>query len=136
MAQDTLPGEGASPLYLELDHVFEALGHPRRRYLMYTMLEETEWSLRELARKVASWEQDLPVEALAEEEIESMYVALYHNHVPKLVEDDIVRFSETDETVKAGSNAEQVLKALEGVGGMVDSDQEVHARGTPHERHS
>ncbi len=124
------------PPYLELDHVFEALGHPRRRYLLYTLLDETEWSLWELAGKVAAWEQDLPGDTLAEEQIETVYVGLYHNHVPKLVEDDIIRFREGDELIELGPNAEQVLNALEGVGGRIDVDQEAHARRTFDERHS
>lgn len=136
MVPDPDRGGQALPSYLELDHVFEALDHPRRRYLLYTLLEETEWSLWELAGKIAAWEQELPPRTLPAEDIEAVYIALYHTHVPQLVEDNIVRFSETDEVIQAGSNAEQVLAVLEGVGGIVDDDQEVHAREARHERHS
>ena len=30
---------------LESDYVYEALAHSRRRYLCYTLLEETEWTV-------------------------------------------------------------------------------------------
>lgn len=118
----------SAPAILDLDHVFNALAHPRRRYVVYTLIEANEWSLWELSAKLAAWERDVPRETISEEEIEPMYVSLYHNHVPKLVEDDIIEFSEATETVARGANAGQVLKVLENAGGASDSRQEAHAR--------
>lgn len=67
MEEETNSGEETSPLadivassdlpshgVLEIEAVYEALGHPRRRYLCYTLFEDTEWSLAELASKVAA----------------------------------------------------------------------------------
>lgn len=120
--QNSMPG------VLELDHVFEALAHPRRRYLLYTLDKAAEWSLRELAAKVASWEQDVEIETLTDDEVERVYVSLYHNHVPKLVEDGIVEFVEANETIRPAVNAEQVLAVLHDAGGSSDREQEDHAR--------
>lgn len=117
------------PRVLELDHVFEALAHPRRRYLLYALQEDAERSLQDLAAMVAAWEQDVPLEAVTDDEAESVYVTLYHNHVPKLVEDGIVDFVEATETIRPAGNAEQVLSVLENAGGSRDSEQEEHARG-------
>lgn len=116
------------PATLELDHVFEALAHPRRRYLLYTLLEDAEWSLRELARKLATWEERVPAETLTDRKVERVYVSLYHNHVPKLVEEGIVEFVEATDTIRPAANAEQVLSVLENAGGSGDADQEAHAR--------
>lgn len=125
-------GESSSrpPAYLDLNHVFDALAHPRRRYLLYTLSEEAEWTLWELATKVASWELDIPLDMVTDDEIERVYVSLYHNHIPRLVEDDVIEFSEGAETISAASNAEQVLAALEGVGGSTDHRQQEHAEGS------
>lgn len=44
-ASDTAESSGGQlppPSILEIDPVYEALGHPRRRYLCYTLLEDTE----------------------------------------------------------------------------------------------
>lgn len=116
------------PATLELDHVFEALAHPRRRYLLYTLLDDAEWSLEEVSRKLAAWEEGVPVETLTDQEVERVYVSLYHNHVPKLVAEDIVEFVEATETIRPSGNAEQVLNVLENAGGSGDADQEAHAR--------
>ena len=130
------PWSGESfPEILELDNVFEALSHPRRRYLLYTLLEDDEWSLWEIAEKIASWEsepQDPPPSA---DPITDVYISLYHNHIPKLVDADIIAFSETDETLTPGSNATQVLTVLQQAGGTTDSEQESHARGETNEGH-
>ncbi len=136
MKPDQRRAEGKVPSHLELDHVFEALGHRRRRYLLYSLLMETEWSLWELSEKLAAWEQDLPPETVASEDIETVYLALYHTHVPKLAEAGIVQYSEADEVIEAGPNADQVLAVLDRSGGITDNDQEVHARGESNEGHS
>jgi hypothetical protein len=122
------------PEILELDAVYEALGHPRRRYLCYTLLESTEWSLTELATKMAAWERGAPEHAVTAEERERMYVSLYHAHVPKLVDDGVVAFDEATGRITAAEHADQVLAALEGMGASLDADQETHARGEMDER--
>lgn len=114
---------------LELDHVYEALGTPRRRYLCYTLLEDTEWTLDELARKVAAWENDIPEHEVTNHQQEEVYVSLYHAHIPKLVAEGVLTFDDTTETITTAENAEQVLIALEGMGASFDSNQETHARG-------
>ncbi|QRV15066.1 hypothetical protein JMJ58_19495 [Haloterrigena salifodinae] len=114
---------------LELDHVYEALGHPRRRYLCYTLLEDSEWSLNDLATKIAAWETDTPEHAVSELQQERVYVSLYHAHVPKLVDEDVIAFDEMTETITTDQNAGQVLAALQGMGASLDSNQETHARG-------
>lgn len=124
------------PAVLELDHVFEALAHPRRRYVLYTLCEGDRQSLWDLSRQVAAWEHDVPAETVTAEAVQGVYVSLYHNHVPKLAADDIVDFVEADETVRTAANTDQVLAVLEGAGGAADLDQEAHARSNPDGRHS
>jgi hypothetical protein len=114
---------------LELDYVYEALSHSRRRYLCYTLLEETEWSLTDLATKIAAWENGIPDRAVTDHQRELVYVSLYHAHIPKLVDQDITAYDDVTETIKAAEHAEQVLSALEGIGASLDADQERHARG-------
>lgn len=117
-----------SPELLELDHVYEALAHSRRRYLCYTLLEDTEWSLDELSRKVAAYENDVSEGSVAPDQHERVYVSLYHAHVPKLADDGVITFDESTEKITAAENAQQVLAALEGIGATLDSTQETHAR--------
>lgn len=109
---------------LELDHVYEALAHPRRRYLCYALLEESTWSLRELATKVAAREADVADRAVSDEQRDRMYVSLYHAHVPKLVDEGVLAFDEASETVTPAGNAKEVLAALAGLGATLGSDQD------------
>ncbi|MBV0923070.1 hypothetical protein KTS45_02560 [Halomicroarcula limicola] len=118
-----------SPEMLELDYVYSALAHPRRRYLCYTLMEETEWSLTDLAVKIAAWENKIPEGAVTDDQRDDVYVSLYHAHVPKLVAEEVLTFDEDRERISTDENAEQVLHALNGMGAHLDSKQETHARG-------
>lgn len=119
---------------LELDHVYEALCHPRRRYLCYSLLESTQWSLTDLATKITAWEDDVPDHVVTERQRERVYVSLYHAHVPKLVSEDVIAFDDVNETITPAENADQVLAALEGVGTSLDGSQETYARGEMDDR--
>lgn len=113
---------------LKLDHVYEALGHSHRRYLCYTLFEDTEWTLDELSTKIAAWENDVPEHDVSNRQQEKMYVSLYHTHIPKLVNSGVLTFDDATETVRPAANAEQVVIALEGMGASLNSNQETHAR--------
>lgn len=113
---------------LELDHIYEALGHPRRRYLCYTLLEDTQWTVTELATKIAAWENEIPVQEVTDHQRERVYVSLVHAHIPKLADDDILTFDDVAELISPAENTDQVLAALEGMGATLDSQQETHAR--------
>ncbi|WP_440990771.1 DUF7344 domain-containing protein [Haloarchaeobius baliensis] len=126
------PGEDVAlppKAVLTLDHVFDALGHPRRRYICYTLPAEDEWTLTDLATKLAAWEHDVAEVEVTPEQRDRVYVSLYHAHIPKLVDDGIVTLDEVTETVEPAENAAQVLQALAGIGSSVDAAQEEHARG-------
>ncbi len=125
----TTPESRPVPDVLELEPVYEALGHSRRRYLCYTLFEDAAWSLTDLATKVAAWESDVPEHEVPADDREAVYVSLYHVHVPKLVDVGVIEFDETDETITKGPAAGRVLAALEGMGASLDTDQESHARG-------
>jgi hypothetical protein len=118
---------------LEMDTEFLVLAHPRRRYLLYTLAERPQWSLRELATKLAAWEFAIPEAAVTADERDKVYVSLMHAHVPKLADHDIVDFDREREILSKGEHADQILKSLAGFGGSTDSDQESHAGREYHE---
>jgi hypothetical protein len=117
-----------SSAVLSLDHVFEALEHPRRRYVCYALSERDEWSLPELATRIVAWERSVDPGSVDGEDRETVLISLYHSHVPTLRDRGVVQFDEAAGTVTPGENADQVLAALEGVGASLDSRQEAHAR--------
>ena len=119
---------------LELDHVYTALGHPRRRYLCYSLLESTAWTLTDLATKIAAWEYEITEGEVSKDQRDKVYVSLYHAHIPKLIDDDVIDFDPQTETIGPARNAEQVAAALNGMGASVDANQETHARSEMDER--
>jgi hypothetical protein len=120
-AAGNLPDQAVlSPAVIELDHIYEVLSHPRRRYLCYALLEDAVWSLEDLADAIAAWEHTDGPEAPTDQRRSAVYVSLYHAHVPKLVEEDVLLFDESTETVAPGENAHQVLLALRGISTGLD----------------
>lgn len=113
---------------LSLDYFYEALAHPRRRYLCYTLNEDTEWSLTDLATKVAAFEHDVPEHAITDSQRDQVYVSLYHTHVPKLAEEDVITFDLETETIAAAEHTDQVLTVLEGIGASLAMAQEAHGQ--------
>lgn len=114
---------GVSHDVLELDHVYEALEHPRRRCVCSLLVEDDEWRLSELARTVAAWEDGVPEDAVSESTMERVSVSLYHSHVPKLAACGVVSFDADAETLSTGENADQVLAALDAMDASVDPSQ-------------
>ena len=120
-AAGELPDQAVlSPAVIELDHIYEVLSHPRRRYLCYALLEDAVWSLHDLAEAVAAWEHTDGPETPTDQRHRAVYVSLYHAHVPKLVEEGVLLFDESTETVAPGENATQVLLALRGISPGLD----------------
>lgn len=113
---------------LDDDALFEALANERRRYLLYTLLEDDAWTLDELAGKVAAWETDRPVSSVDEADAERVYASLYHAHVPKLADLEIIEFDRRTETIAKGPNADQALSVLELTGESAAIALEDHAR--------
>lgn len=113
-----------------MEFVFDALAHPRRRYIIYSLLSNARWTLTELATKLVAWERDIPETDVADFARDQMFVSLYHAHIPRLIESRIIRYEDDDarEVIVADENAAQVLAALEGAGASLDTAQETHAR--------
>lgn len=126
-------GAGLPDSRLENDDMFDALNHERRRYLLYTLLEDEAWSLREIAAKLAAWENDATVDTVGRDEVEKTYASLYHAHVPKLLDYGIVDFERSEGTVTRGPNAMRPLAILENIGGSESQELESHARTTDHD---
>lgn len=114
---------------LELDDVFAALGHPRRRYLLYTLAKEgDETELSELATKIAAWEQDKSPGEITDEERKRVQTALYHSHIPELTRLNALEFRKEEDAIVRTANTPQVERVLDGAGAELDGRQEIHAK--------
>ena len=114
---------------LEMEYVFDALAHPRRRYLLYSLLADPEWTLTELATKLTAWEQDIHENAVTDYDRDRIYVSLYHTHIPILVDHNVIDFEDGEVgVIQPAENSVQVLAVLQGMGASLDTAQETHAR--------
>lgn len=114
---------------LELDEVFTALDHSRRRYLLYTLVNErSEQTLSELATNIVAWERGKPIDEVTDGERRRVHVSLYHSHIPKLADLGILEYRESEDVIVRARNTEQVKGVLDGAGAELDSRQEDHAQ--------
>ena len=123
-SDDDSDPERPPPAVLELPQVYDALSHPRRRYVCHLLSEDDRWSVAELAGRIAAWEAGVPGDAIAEYRRERVAVSLYHSHLPKLAADDVVDFDDATGTVTAAGNADPVLAALDGIAARLDDADE------------
>jgi hypothetical protein len=82
-----------------LDTVFTLLAARHRRYLLRALHgAETPVPLADVADQIIEWEHDVPGEALPEKRLR-VYMSLYHDHVPRLVDAGVVAYSQAADTV-------------------------------------
>lgn len=83
-----------------LDDLFDLLSNRRRRHLLRCLDEyDDPMALADLADEIAAKEYDAPITETSAKEVKRIYVSLYHNHVPKLEEAGIVRYSQERDLV-------------------------------------
>jgi hypothetical protein len=91
------------------DAIFKLLASQRRRYVLSCLKEnEDPIALAALANKVAARENDLPVSEVSEEEIKHIHLSLYHTHIPKLNDADVVEYDQGKDTVTLNVSIEQL----------------------------
>lgn len=87
---------------LSQDLIFDLLSNPRRRFILYYLrIASDSVKLPDLAKEIASWEYDTPIEELEDKEQKRAYVSLYQTHVPKLVEAGLVDYDTDDKTLRS-----------------------------------
>lgn len=76
----------------DVDQVLELLGDPRRRFTLYYLLSNEYTNVDSLSLQIAAWEQSETVASVGEEGRQSVEISLYHNHLPRLADHDVVEF--------------------------------------------
>lgn len=97
-----------------LDALFDVLADPRRRYALKCLREfRTPMALADLAGEVASREQERPVPDVPAEEVKQVYLSLYHSHVPKMADANIVKYTQEQDMVVLTPESEHVEPFVE-----------------------
>ncbi|WP_135536370.1 DUF7344 domain-containing protein [Halostella pelagica] len=90
------------------DAIYELLADRRRRITITCLNEYGNLALADLAEEVASQEQNASITEVSEEEVRRVYLSLWHSHIPKLAEVDVVAYCQNRDIVQQSENAEQV----------------------------
>ncbi|RRJ29176.1 DUF7344 domain-containing protein [Halocatena pleomorpha] len=116
-----------------IEEISEMLSHHRRRYVIECLGHyESPMSLPDLADECVVMEHSCALDDIPAETVKDMYMSLYHNHIPHLVEIGAIEYDQERDLVTAGpaieelhthmdlsrkslcDTAEQALKALRG----------------------
>ena len=99
---------------LSRDLAFDILSNRRRRYALHYLIDHPEGvPLQTLAREIAAWENETPVESLSRKQRKRVYVSLYQTHIPKLEEVDIVEYDDDTGTITLTGRARQMQPYLD-----------------------
>lgn len=92
--------------------VFVLLGKRRRRQVLQILRESsTPLTIIELARHIADREHEDP----STTDVRTIHLTLYHNHLPRLAEADVVDYNEDVGTVSPGLAFDTLIRTLEAV---------------------
>lgn len=94
---------------LSPDVVFEILSSRRRRMVLYILRQEGDTAtVNELAERIASLENDIPVKQLTSQQQKRVYVSLYQTHLPKLDATGIIDYDADEGEVALTSRANEM----------------------------
>jgi hypothetical protein len=93
------------------------LSNRRRRYVLYYLQDGPgSVSLRDLAERIAAWENDVPVEELEYKQRKRVYTSLHQTHLPKLDEVGVVDYDRDRGTITLADRAADLDDYLTVVG--------------------
>lgn len=85
----------------------------RRRYLLYCLrLYSNPVRLSDVAYQITVWEGQDTGEDIAKERHRT-YMSLYHDHLPELVEADLVAYDQQEDVVELGPREDEIADALD-----------------------
>lgn len=120
MATSKHPPTSIAPL--SPDRTYELLAHRLRRSILACLSTHGPLALADLATEVARRERDTPLSELPTDESQRIHVLLWHIHVPKLDNADVVEHDHDTNVVALAANADQLERVLaENTPGWEDS---------------
>lgn len=97
----------ATDFDVDTDALFDVLSNPRRRFVLACLDESSNpLALRDIAYQLAAWENDTEVPSDA---VESIYVSLFHVHIPKMAEVGLIEYSEERDAVTLIEDCDDII---------------------------
>lgn len=112
MRISTVAARGADTIgaqQLDREEVLTVLNNQRRRYVLhYLKWHGREMELRELARQVAAWENEVEISQLSNAERKRVQNALHQFHLPKMDEQGFVDYDASRGRVKLSEQGAKI----------------------------
>ncbi len=89
------------------------LAESERRFLLYQLAEAGSATLDDLMHQILVWEQDGSSAAVDSERKQRCYIAMVHNHLPRLADHDIVEYDLRSGDVVLSSGFEDIRPLLD-----------------------
>lgn len=97
-----------------LDILFEVLSDKRRRSTLSCLKKyDTPLALADLAEAVAIQEYGAPITEVVSEDVKQIYISLYHAHIPKLDDVNIIQYDQETDVVTLNESSEQLELCFE-----------------------
>ena len=102
---DSLPRDCSQE---QLSAALRVLSNPRRRHTLRVVREHgEEISLPDVADEVAVREHDRPLPEISAETVSDIYISIYHDHLPRLVDAGLLGYDQERDLVRPGFDADQ-----------------------------
>lgn len=100
---------------IESDSLFNALANQRRRYILSILCDHHHQpiALPDLAEEVATREKDTKITEIPPEQVKTVYMTLYHAHIPMLEDAGIVKYNQDRDTVSMTVDNERIESLLD-----------------------
>lgn len=96
-----------------IDRILVSVRDIRRRYLLYHLQEEGTSDLETAARQVAAWEYECDVGDVPSDLDDRLQTELYHTHLPKLADLDIIEYDERTGAIRLREPPDKLEALLE-----------------------
>lgn len=90
---------------LPQEEIFELLANERRRHVLACLFEHDSLPLPDLADEVALREHNAPLPQIPEDDVLQVYLSLWHSHIPKLADANVVTYHQARDIVELAENA-------------------------------
>lgn len=93
---------------LNQNTIHRLLSDEQRRHVLSCLTDHGSMALPDLADEVAAREHDASLPQVPDDAVLTTYLTLYHTHIPKLAEADVVRYDQDQDLVALGEHADRL----------------------------
>ena len=99
---------------LSPDTALRLISHAYRRALLDCLYHhDCSLALADAAEAVVEMNDDRPIQEIPAEDVKKVYVSLYHSHIPKLSDREVVQYEQERDLVSLTDRGEELVEAMD-----------------------